>query len=154
MEEPGWLCEAELRAWQGFLGAGALLERCLDQQLREDAGLSHAQYEIMARLSAAPDGELRMTELADALYNSKSGLTYKITQMESAGLVSRRACPSDVRGIFATLTDAGRKRLEEATPGHVALVRELVMDVLTPDQIAALAEGFAEVSRRIVDREN
>ncbi|MGH3197919.1 MAG: MarR family winged helix-turn-helix transcriptional regulator [Streptosporangiaceae bacterium] len=143
-----WLDEDEMLAWQSFLAAGALVDRRLDQQLKESAGLSHAQYEILVRLAAAPEGELRMTELADALLNSKSGLTYQVTQLEKAGLVARRSCRSDVRGVFAVLTDAGQRRLEQAAPGHVALVRELLIDVLTPEQLAVLAGALGEVSRR------
>src|SRR5213592_2824465 len=97
-----WLDEDEMRAWHSFLAAGALIDRLVD----------------------APDGELRMTELAGTLLTSKSGLTYQVTQLENAGLVERRSCPSDVRGVLAVLTEAGRQRLEQAAPGHVALVRE------------------------------
>ncbi|GAA1996220.1 MarR family winged helix-turn-helix transcriptional regulator [Catenulispora subtropica] len=148
-DEPRWLSEQEMRAWTGFLTAGALVERRVEQQLKEESGLSHTQYEILVRLSAAPDGALRMTELAEALLNSKSGLTYQITQLEKAGLTERRSCPTDVRGVFAVLTEAGRKRLEAAAPGHVAVVREALIDVLTPEQLAVLADGLGEVARRL-----
>ncbi|MFI8104582.1 MarR family winged helix-turn-helix transcriptional regulator [Streptomyces sp. NPDC086023] len=149
MGDTRWLNDDEMRAWSGFLAASALLNRRLDQQLKDDSGLSHPQYEILVRLSAAPGGELRMTELADGLINSKSGLTYQVTQLEKAGLVRRRSCPSDVRGIFAVLTEQGRERLEQAAPGHVEAVRRHLIDVLTPDQIGALADGLGEVTRRL-----
>ncbi|MDJ0343436.1 MarR family transcriptional regulator [Streptomyces sp. H10-C2] len=149
MDETRWLDEHEMAAWNAFLAAGSLLERRLEQQLKDDAGLSHPQYEVLVRLSAAPDGELRMTELADALLTSKSGLTYQVTQLEKSGLVRRRSCPSDVRGVFAILTDEGRAKLRTAAPGHVALVRELLIDVLTPEQVTALAEGLGAVTKRL-----
>lgn len=148
-DEPRWLSEQEMRAWTGFLAAGALVERRIEQHLKEEAGLSHTQYEILVRLEAAPDRSLRMTELAEALLTSKSGLTYQITQLEKAGLTERRSCPTDVRGVFAVITDAGLKRLEQAAPGHVAVVREALIDVLTPEQLAVLADGLGEVSRRL-----
>ena len=153
MDGTRWLNADEMRAWQSFLAAGALIDRRVDQQLKETAGLSHPQYEILVRLAAAPDGELRMTELAGTLLTSKSGLTYQVTQLEKAGLVARRSCPSDVRGVFAVLTEAGRRRLEQAAPGHVTLVRELLIDVLTPEQLAVLADALAEVSRRAAAHE-
>jgi len=81
MAEPKWLSAEEMRAWQAFLAAGALLDRRLDQQLKEEAGLPHAQYEILVRL-------------AGALYTSKSGLTYQITQLEKAGLARRGPGPA------------------------------------------------------------
>ncbi|MFI6702182.1 MarR family winged helix-turn-helix transcriptional regulator [Streptomyces sp. NPDC050509] len=149
MDEPRWLDEHEMAAWRGFIAAGILLERRLDQQLKEDAGLSHPQYEILSRLGDAPGGELRMSGLADLLLTSKSGLTYQVGQLEKAGLVSRRACSSDVRGVVAALTDAGRERLRASAPGHVALVRELLIDVLDRDQLAALADSLGTVSRRL-----
>ena len=149
MAEPKWLSAEEMRAWQAFLAAGALLDRRLDQQLKEEAGLSHARYEILVRLAAAPRGELRMTDLAGALYASKSGLTYQITQLEKAGLVRRGSWPGDVRGVVAVLTAAGRQRRERAAPGHVAAVRELLIEVLTGEQLAAVADGLGEVARRL-----
>lgn len=149
-DEPRWLNEDEMAAWTGFLGAGALLNRRIEQQLREDSGLSHTQYEILVRLNETPDGALRMTELADALLNSKSGLTYQMTQLEKAGLTGRRSCDWDVRGVVAYITDDGRAKLEAAAPGHAALVRELLIDVLTADQVKALGEGLGEVKRRLV----
>jgi len=147
-----WLDEDEMRAWHSFLAAGALIDRLVDAQLKEAVGLSHPQYEILVRLAEAPDGELRMTELAGTLLTSKSGLTYQVTQLEKAGLVERRSCPSDVRGVLAVLTEAGRQRLEQAAPGHVTLVRELLIDVLTAGQLASLADALGEVSRRAATR--
>lgn len=149
MNTPRWLNKDEMRAWLAFTAAVPLLDRRLDQRLRRDAGLSHLQYLILARLSNAPDGALRMTELADSLANTKSGLTYQVEQLEKAGLVCRRTCAYDTRGVLAALTDAGRRRLEEAAPGHVAAVRELFIDVLTPEQLTAIADGLGEVTRRL-----
>ncbi|MDF9811861.1 MarR family transcriptional regulator [Streptomyces sp. SPB162] len=149
MDNTRWLDEQEMAAWTGFLAASSLLGRRVEQQLKDDADLSHPQYEILTRLSAAPCGELRMTELADALLTSKSGLTYQVTQLEKTGLVRRRSFPGDVRGVVACLTDEGWTKVRETAPGHVELVRELLIDVLTRDQLAAIAEGLGEVSRRL-----
>lgn len=138
-----------MRAWHAFLAAGALLDRRLEQQLRRDAGLSHPQYEILVRLCDVPGGELRMTDLAEALYTSKSGVTYQITQLERAGLVRRVSSPSDTRGVAAVVTEAGRRKLAQAAPGHVAAVRALLIDVLTDEQLTVLADGLGEVTRRL-----
>ncbi|MFF4338883.1 MarR family winged helix-turn-helix transcriptional regulator [Kitasatospora sp. NPDC001540] len=149
MDDPRWLDETEMAAWRGFVAATNLVARRLERQLKEDAGLSHTQYEILVQLSAVPDGSLRMTDLADRLVTSKSGLTYQVTQLEKAGLVARRSCPSDVRGVFAEITDQGRETLRAAAPGHVAAVREALIDVLTPAQLTALAESLGAVSDRL-----
>jgi DNA-binding MarR family transcriptional regulator len=89
-----------------------------------------------------------MTELAEAMASTKSGLSYQVTQLEAAGLVCRRSCPGDTRGVIAVITDDGRRLLEKAAPGHVAAVRELFIDALTAAQLAALADGLGEVIRR------
>ncbi|MFK0189383.1 MarR family winged helix-turn-helix transcriptional regulator [Kitasatospora sp. NPDC090308] len=149
MDDPRWLNETEMAAWRGFVAATNLVARRLERQLKEDAGLSHTQYEILVQLSAAPGGSLRMTDLADRLVTSKSGLTYQVTQLEKAGLVGRRSCPSDVRGVFAEITDQGWTALRAAAPGHVAAVREALIDVLTPDQLAALADILHTVGDRL-----
>ncbi|SEC37674.1 DNA-binding transcriptional regulator, MarR family [Streptomyces sp. 3213] len=151
MGQTRWLSEVEKRAWTAFTNAHALLYRRLEQRLKQDFGMSGLQYEILARLSGAPDREMRMAELAGALVNSKSGLTYQIGQMEKSGLVRRRSCPSDERAVFAVLTEEGTAVLERAAPGHVEMVRELLFDALTHDQVQALADGLSEVSRRMSD---
>jgi DNA-binding MarR family transcriptional regulator len=146
-----WLEEDEKRAWTAFTTTHALLYRRLEQALKGEVGLSGLQYEILARLSGAPDHEMRMAELASALVNTKSGLTYQIGQLEHSGLVRRRACLSDERAVYARLTDEGMALLEKAAPHHVAMVRELLIDVLTPDQVRALADGLGEAARRMTD---
>jgi DNA-binding MarR family transcriptional regulator len=147
--EPTWLDDDEMRAWRAFVSAAALVDRRLDQQLKESVGISHLQYGILAQLSDRCDHEMRMTELAGSVLNSKSGLTYQISQLEKAGLVRRRACTSDERAVYAVLTPAGTKLLERAAPAHVALVRELVIDVLTAEQRQAIAEGLGAVAGRL-----
>ncbi|MFJ9243915.1 MarR family winged helix-turn-helix transcriptional regulator [Streptomyces sp. NPDC101776] len=152
MDESKWLDQREQQAWRTFVTASTLLNRVLDQQLRTDAGLSHVQYGILTRLAGAPDGSMRMLALAEALAVTKSGLTYQIVQMEKEGLVSRRACATDDRGVIATVTPYGVELISRAAPGHVGLVRELVIDTLTQQQLDILADGFAEIQRRIVER--
>ena len=149
MEEPRWLDARERAAWEGFLAVSAILDRRLDQQLKNDAGLSHSQYEVLVRLSTVPDGELRMTELASAALTSKSGLTYQVAQLEKAGLVRRSSCAGDERGVVATLTEEGWRRLRAAAPGHVTIVRELFLDGLTHKQFAGLAEGIDALRQRL-----
>jgi DNA-binding MarR family transcriptional regulator len=147
-----WLNPREQRAWVTLVTATELLNRALDQQLRADAGLSHVQYGILARLVGAPDGSMRMQALAEAMGVTKSGLTYQVLQLEKAGLISRQACAGDDRGVIAAITPQGAEVMPLAAPGHVRLVRELVIDALTPQQLESLAEGMAEVQRRIIER--
>ncbi len=149
---PMWLDDRELTVWKQFLLAGAVLNRLLDQQLKQDSGLSHPQFEVLARLAEAPDGRLRMTDLAGVAVTSKSGLTYQVGQLAKAGLVERQGCPSDERGIVAVLTEQGWQKLREAAPGHAALVRELFVDGMSREQFDALATGMAALHENLSDR--
>lgn len=149
MTEPRWLSRTEQRAWMNFLHGGVLLNRVIDHQLKQDSGLSHVQYAVLARLVEEPGGEIRMSQLAGTLNTSKSGLTYQIGQLEKGGLVQRKPDPDDVRGVIAVVTDEGRRRQAQAAPGHVAVVREYLIDMLSTEQLAALADGFGEVYRKL-----
>ncbi|GIF15737.1 MarR family winged helix-turn-helix transcriptional regulator [Actinoplanes teichomyceticus] len=135
-----WLDEIEMRAWVAFLDTSNLLQRRLDQQLREDGGLTQPQYELLTRLAEAPGQRMRMAELALALVASRSGLTYQVTQLEKAGLVRREACAGDDRGVLAALTEQGVQALRRAAPGHLRVVRENLIDLLDRDQLVTLAD--------------
>ena len=144
-----WLSAEQQRHWRAFRDGVALLLEVLGRELDEQCGLSLHEYEVMVRLSEAPRRTLRMSELADDIGHSRSRLTHTIARMEAAGLVERRACRSDLRGVECSLTDAGFARLVAAAPGHVESVREHLVDVLTDDQLAALGDAMAVVERRL-----
>src|ERR1700729_835083 len=147
-----WLDPAEMAAWLALLEGSHLPGPAAGQKLRQDAGLSHAQYEILSRLEAADGGRLRMSELADVIVVSRSGLTYQITQLEKAGLVRREKCPSDERGVLAILTGAGRAALARAAPGHLRVVRGNLIDALTPAQRETLTQGLTAARDRLRPR--
>jgi DNA-binding MarR family transcriptional regulator len=133
------------------VGAGVdevdLLAGAWDVSIKRDAGLTHVQYEVLVRLAAVPAGELHMHELAAAVGTSKSGVTYQVTQLEREGLVIRRPCEHTERGVHAAITEAGRRKLEQAAPGHVALVRELFIGVLTPHEQQVLSDALDKIGR-------
>ena len=116
MNDTRWLDDEEQRTWRSFLAANRLFFERIERQLQQDAGLPHAYFEILVRLSEAPDRRLRMSELATNSMSSRSRLSHAVARMEEAGWVRRRACPTDKRGQFAELTDAGfdRARLRGA----------------------------------------
>ena len=135
-----WLDEDEQQTWRAFLTAQRLLFDRLERQLQRDAGLPHAYYEILVRLSEAPDRTLRMSQLADSSLSSRSRLSHAVARLEAAGWVRRRACAEDRRGAFAELTPEGLAKLEEAAPGHVEAVRADLFDALDSDQQRVLRE--------------
>lgn len=140
MSDTRWLNENELAAWMAYLVATHRLERRVEDQLKADSGLTHAQYEILVHLSQRPDRQMRMTEIAHQLIISKSGLTYQIGQLEKRGLVARKTCPSDERGVLAVLTEEGARCLERTAPGHVAVVRAFLIDRLTAEEIEIMRQ--------------
>jgi DNA-binding MarR family transcriptional regulator len=135
---PRWLDDDEMAAWLELVRVVTLLPQALDRQLRDDAGIGHVYYQILAMLSAAPEGTLRMSELARLTGISASRLSHAVSSLESRGWVARAACAEDGRGQVARLTDDGRAMLERTAPGHVAEVRRLVFDRLAPEQVAQL----------------
>ena len=143
--EPRWLSDAEMQAWLAVLRLVMLLPGALDRQLRRDAGLAHAAYMVLATLSDAPEQSLRMTELARRTATSPSRLSHAVAALEQRGWVARRACPSDRRGLIASLTGDGLRVLEQTAPGHVAQVRASVLDPLTPDEVAQLSTLLAKI---------
>ena len=135
-----WLSTAEQQSWRAHLEATQLLFDALDRQLQRDAGLSHADYEILVRLSEAPGRQLRMSVLAESTLFSRSRLSHAVARLERAGWVRRESCADDGRGTVAVLTDAGCDVLVAAAPGHVRAVREHLIDRLTPTQVSQLRE--------------
>ena len=147
--EPQWLTDVEMQAWLRVLRLVMLLPGALDRQLRQDAGLAHAAYMVLATLSDAPEHSLRMTELARRTATSPSRLSHTVASLEQRGWVTREPCPRDRRGLVASLTDAGRSVLEQTAPGHVAQVRASVLDPLTADEVVQLATLLGKVVDRL-----
>jgi DNA-binding MarR family transcriptional regulator len=135
-----WLDEGEQEIWRAFITATEGLTEHFDRQLQRDSGMPYTYYEILVALSEAPTRTLRMSTLAGRRGSSRSRLSHAVARLEEVGWVRRRTCPTDKRGSFAELTNAGFAALEAAAPGHVTAVREKLFDVLTPEQIRSLGE--------------
>ena len=138
MSDPRWLDEREQRAWRAYLVGSRLLAAQLDRELQRDAGMPHAYYEILVRLSEQPDRSLRMSELAERSRSSRSRVSHAVARLEEAGWVRRQSVPHDRRAALAVLTDEGFAALAAAAPGHVDGVRRHLLDRLTPAQVVAL----------------
>ena len=144
--ETRWLSASEQQAWRAFLTACQTLFGAIDAQLQRDAGLPHGYYEILVRLSEAPDRALRMSQLAEASTFSKSRLSHAVARLEERGWVRRTSCPTDGRGQIAVLTDDGFAALAAAAPGHVSQVRRSLVDRLSPRQIGQLLQISTAIS--------
>ena len=145
-----WLDEGQQRSWRALLMGVTLLQDRLDADLRRLFELSLAEYEVLVRLSEN-DGQLRMAQLADAMAHSRSRVTHTISRMQKADLVERVESPEDGRGVIARLTDEGRALLVRAAPVHVAGVRDYLVDLVSPDDFAAVGRVFNAVSDHLVD---
>jgi DNA-binding MarR family transcriptional regulator len=141
-----WLDPLEMRAWRSLLSAHARLLAGLDDDLEASSGMSVADYAVLVHLSEADQGAMRMSELADALLLSPSGLTRRLDGLVSSGLVERAKCPTDRRGAYAVLTEAGRERLAQVAPDHVEQVRRRFVDRLDRDQLEALADALSVIA--------
>lgn len=129
-EPTEWLSEREQQVWRRLLSVDGMLQDRLDQELRRAHGLTLGDYGVLVHLSEAEDGSLRMSDLAERLLLSRSGLTRRVDRLVRDGLVARRACPDDGRGSMAELTPAGLELLGAAAPTHVAGVRRYLIDAL------------------------
>lgn len=143
-----WLDDDQQLQWRSYmLGTLALLEK-LDRDLKPH-DLSLSEYEVLVRLSESPNHTIRMADLASSTNQSRSRLTHTISRMERAGLVERVACDEDRRGVNAELTEHGHSALVAAAPDHVRSVREGLVDVIDPDDFAALGRALAAVRGRL-----
>lgn len=140
--------ETYVGAYFALMEAGELLRHHVEQQLSRDGDLSYVQFRLLAQLADAADGSARMTDLADGVVYSRSGIGYQVRLLERDGLVTRASAGRDERVVLVTLTEAGRARLDLVLPGHVAMVeRELFEDLSEQD-----VRSMDDVLRRVRDR--
>jgi DNA-binding MarR family transcriptional regulator len=132
------LTERELSVWRTFLRVHASLTRRLERDLLAENDLPLASYDVLVQLAEAPQGRLRMTDLADRVLLSRSGLTRLVDRLVAERLAERQSCPSDARGTFAVITDAGRVRLREAAETHLRGIHEYMISRLPAEDLDAL----------------
>ena len=132
--------EIEMDAWRSFVAASTSVTARLNRELEAGCGISMHEYEILVRLSEAPEHTLRMSTLAEHVSHSRSRLTHTVRRLESAGYVERTSCDSDRRGVNCLLTQAGLDFLHDAAPVHLDGVRRHVIDRLDLKQRLVLAE--------------
>lgn len=148
-DAPRWLTPVEERAWRGMLRMHDLLVNQTGRSLQSEFGLSATDYTVLAELTRAPGGRLRMSELAALLGWEKSRISHHLARMAKRGMTAREECVDDRRGAYVVVTPAGREAIEAAAPRHVEDVRRLFLDHLTPGQTALLAEITDSVIEKI-----
>ena len=150
-EEPPveWLTAGELESWLSLVRLMMWLPWSIDQQLQRDSKLGMVEYQVLAMLSRSPEGTLRMSSLAVLTNASLSRLSHLVKRLEERGLVRREPDPADGRFTHAILTEEGFQTLAEAAPGHVAHVRSLIIDVLSPEQLRRVGRAADRIMSRI-----
>lgn len=148
-ETSPWLSDHQQRIWRQYLTAQEELNAAVGRQLAQDWGMSTPDFQVLVRLSESHDGRIRIVELADTLLWERSRLSHHLTRMQKRDLIMRQDCPDDRRGAFAVLTSTGRKLLEQAAPGHAALVRHLVFDPLSEADLAKVDTLSASLLSRL-----
>jgi DNA-binding MarR family transcriptional regulator len=148
-EAPRWLDDEQQESWRAFAAAMVKLRWALECQLQQDAGLSFIEYHALARLSENPGHTRRMSELAEVTNASLSRLSHLIKRLELRDLVRREPDPDDGRYTNAILTPAGLRLLTASAPAHVAKVRELVIDALSPAELRQLRTASERILQRV-----
>ena len=149
MNDVRWLSAEQLHAWIKFVAVVELLPGTLDSQLQRDASLTHFEYFTLAMLSEAPNRTLRMTQLAAATNSTLPRLSHVASRLETRGFLERTPCPEDRRATNAVLTEDGWKKVVATAPGHVATVRENVVDALDETDVADLDRVMGKLLERL-----
>jgi DNA-binding MarR family transcriptional regulator len=142
-----WLSPEQEQAWRRYRRMRTLLDLATSRDLRNDSGLSDADYDVLSTLSEADDDRWRAGELAKLLLWSTSRLAHQIGRMEARNLVARESVDGDARGAVIALTPAGRRALRAAAPRHVESVRRNLIDLLSPGEVRTLDR----IAKRVVD---
>jgi DNA-binding MarR family transcriptional regulator len=145
-EAPVLLSPQELGAWRGMLRVHSSMTKALDAELMREHGLPLSSYEVLLFLADAPEGRLRMSELAEGVLLSRSGLTRLVDRMEREGLLRREPCADDARGYFAAITDKGRERFRRARKTHLDGVRERFLTHFSREELETLAAMWEKVA--------
>ena len=141
MSETPWLDTQEEDAWRALQFMNMRLTTELARDLARHSDLAYQDYVVLVALTDQPDGMLRLYELAERLGWERSRLSHHISRMAGRGLIEKRKCPSDRRGALVVATDHGRSVIGSAAPSHAAAVRRFFIDLLTPAQLASLADA-------------
>lgn len=144
-----WLDQEQQTVWRAWLDVAARLPAALHRDLQADSDLSLPDFDVLVQLTEHPEGRMRASALAHALAWERSRLSHHVGRMERRGLLAREECDDDGRGAWVVVTDGGRAAIERAAPAHVATVRDLLFDALTPEQVSELGAIMATIGARL-----
>ncbi len=137
----------EQASWGGFLSTYSRINRQIEEDLQENARISHAEFEVLLRLSWQEGYRLRLQDLAAQSILTRSGVSRLVERLERAGFVVREEASEDRRGAYAVLTEAGAERFQVAVKAHVQLVHRVFLDIFTPEELQQMAEFWQRLER-------
>lgn len=149
MSEPPWLDDREQAVWRLYLEVSQRLWARLSRELNDETGVSMSEYDVLVKLSEAPEHTLRMSELASRTTQSRSRVTHTVSRMEQAGHVERRPCTNDGRGVTCRLTPSGMALLESAAPSHVRSVRRHFVDFMPSEDLDRTRAALDNMARHL-----
>lgn len=143
--QPRWLDDEEQQLWRLILAGFTKISRTIDDRLQAGGDISSPEFSVLVALSEAQGRTLRLRELCEELGWDRSRASHQVTRMKKRGLLTKKKCPGDARGVLVSLTDEGMSHLEEAVPDHVETVRRLIFDHLDADRADKISEFFTDV---------
>jgi DNA-binding MarR family transcriptional regulator len=152
MSDSPWLSDEQQSVWRSWLALSARLPAALHRQLVEDSGLSLPDFDVLVQLTEAPEGRLRVTDLARALTWERSRASHHLTRMQKRDLVTREECADDGRGAYMVVTAQGREAIERAAPAHASTVKELVFGGAGAGELEAVGRFVERVLGRLDER--
>ena len=142
--QPRWL-DDEQQLWRLMLAGFTKISRTIDERLQAGSDISSPEFSVLVTLSEAHDRTLRLRKLCEELGGDRSRASHQVTRMNKRGLLTKKKCPGDARGVLVTLTDQGMSHLEDAVPDHVETVRRLIFDHLDAERADRIREFFNDV---------
>ena len=145
-----FLDDDDIRAWYAFMKVQLRLRYEMNRQLRDDNGISLADYDVLVALTSEPTGTMTISDLAIRIGAERSRVSHQAHRMATKDLVTLLPNPDDRRATDVTLTDDGRDLLARASPGHIDFVRSVFFDALTPQQGGQIAEAFENIYELLI----
>lgn len=149
MTEVRWLNDEEQKLWRLLLGAIRKVQNHNDRMLQTGHDLTSSEFAVLVSLSESSEQRMRLRDLCANLEWDRSRTSHQVTRMEKRGLVSKSRCMGDGRGTHISLTDEGRRRLIQAAPCHVELVREVIFDSIPPEFVEPLVACLETINSKV-----
>ncbi|MED4755405.1 MarR family winged helix-turn-helix transcriptional regulator [Brevibacillus choshinensis] len=139
------LLEEQLAAWRAFVNAHSVIIRRIEKDLSANGQVPLMWYDVLVALYQAPYKKLRMSELAEKVVLTPSGLTRVVERLEKEGLVRRERTQEDRRGSYAVMTREGKRAFLKAWPTYEQGIYEYFISMLDEEERCVIEKGLARI---------